>query len=103
RNAVRLKLRCGRTTASRKSLAPAGGGAAMRSQPGDIDAQRARSERAAKGQAPQRGSRLPKRLTRAQAEELFKRLSKDRPDPRTELAYSNPYTLLVSAALSGRA
>ena len=46
---------------------------------------------------------MPKRLTRAQAEELFKRLSKDRPDPRTELEYSNPYTLLVSVVLSAQA
>ena len=46
---------------------------------------------------------MPRRLTRAEAAELFKRLAADRPDPRTELEYVNPYTLLVAVVLSAQA
>lgn len=34
---------------------------------------------------------------------LFTRLQKGNPDPRTELRYTNPYTLLVAVALSAQA
>lgn len=48
-----------------------------------------------------------KKLTRGfgakAAEELFVALSEDRPDPKTELQYKNPYTLLVAVALSAQA
>ncbi|MGE3769832.1 MAG: endonuclease III [Bdellovibrionales bacterium] len=37
------------------------------------------------------------------ANEFFKRLSKARPNPRTELDYTNPYTLLVAVVLSAQA
>lgn len=37
------------------------------------------------------------------ATEFFKRLAKARPDPRTELDYTNPYTLLVAVVLSAQA
>jgi endonuclease-3 len=46
---------------------------------------------------------VPKRLTRAQAERLYERLSASRPDPRTELDFVNPYTLLVAVVLSAQA
>jgi endonuclease-3 len=46
---------------------------------------------------------VSKRLTRAKAEELYARLAKVRPDPRTELEYTNPYTLLVAVVLSAQA
>ncbi len=46
---------------------------------------------------------MPKRLTKAQAEALFERLAEIRPAPRTELAYSNPFTLLVAVVLSAQA
>lgn len=37
------------------------------------------------------------------ANEFFKRLAKIRPNPRTELDYTNPYTLLVAVVLSAQA
>ena len=46
---------------------------------------------------------MPKRLTKAKAEELYSRLAEVRPDPRTELEYTNPYTLLVAVVLSAQA
>ncbi len=42
-------------------------------------------------------------LTREQAEEVYARLAEIRPDPRTELDYVNPYTLVVAVALSAQA
>ncbi len=35
--------------------------------------------------------------------QIFKRLKKQNPEPRTELDYKNPYTLLVAVALSAQA
>lgn len=46
---------------------------------------------------------MAKRLTKAKAEELYARLADVRPDPRTELEYTNPYTLLVAVVLSAQA
>jgi endonuclease-3 len=46
---------------------------------------------------------VAKKLTKDQAAELYARLSKSRPNPRTELAYANAYTLLVSVVLSAQA
>jgi endonuclease-3 len=46
---------------------------------------------------------VAKRLTTAKAEELYARLAKVRPDPKTELEYANPYTLLVAVVLSAQA
>ncbi len=46
---------------------------------------------------------MPKRLTKAKAEELYARLAHVRPDPRTELEYVNPFTLLVAVVLSAQA
>ncbi|MEZ5994243.1 MAG: endonuclease III [Hyphomonadaceae bacterium] len=46
---------------------------------------------------------MAKRLTRAKAAELFERLAQIRPSPRTELDYTNPYTLLVAVVLSAQA
>jgi endonuclease-3 len=42
-------------------------------------------------------------LTKAQIAEFFARLAKMTPEPKTELAYKNPYTLLVAVALSAQA
>jgi endonuclease-3 len=36
-------------------------------------------------------------------EEFYRRLKTDRPEPRTELAFKNPYTLLVAVVLSAQA
>ncbi|HEY4275432.1 MAG TPA: endonuclease III [Rhizomicrobium sp.] len=46
---------------------------------------------------------MPKLMTRAEIEEFFARLKKHIPDPKTELQYKNPYTLLVAVALSAQA
>lgn len=46
---------------------------------------------------------MPRRLTRAEAAEIYSRLSAERPDPRTELDYTNPFTLLVAVVLSAQA
>ncbi len=42
-------------------------------------------------------------MTRQEVDELFRRLAKERPDPRSELHYINPYTLLVAVVLSAQA
>jgi endonuclease-3 len=42
-------------------------------------------------------------MTRAEIEEFFARLKQQNPDPKTELEYKNPYTLLVAVALSAQA
>lgn len=47
--------------------------------------------------------RAPRDLNREQALDLFARLAQDRPDPKTELNYTNPYTLVVAVALSAQA
>lgn len=46
---------------------------------------------------------MAKRLTKAKADELYERLAAVRPDPRTELEYTNAYTLLVAVVLSAQA
>ncbi len=46
---------------------------------------------------------MAKRLTKTKAEELYARLAEIRPDPRTELEYTNAYTLLVAVVLSAQA
>jgi len=43
------------------------------------------------------------KFTRAKAAELFASLAADRPDPRTELDFVNPFTLVVAVALSAQA
>jgi endonuclease III len=42
-------------------------------------------------------------MTRSEVDELFRRLAAERPDPRSELHYLNPYTLLVAVVLSAQA
>lgn len=46
---------------------------------------------------------MPKSFTKAEVEEFFARLKKLNPAPKTELEYTNPYTLLVAVALSAQA
>ena len=49
-------------------------------------------------------AKAPKsKFTRAKAAELFAALAADRPDPRTELDFVNPFTLVVAVALSAQA
>ena len=42
-------------------------------------------------------------MKKADIEEFFRRLAEQRPDPRGELDYINPYTLLVAVVLSAQA
>lgn len=44
-----------------------------------------------------------KRFTKAEARRFYAVLAAERPDPRTELEYADPYTLLVAVALSAQA
>lgn len=44
-----------------------------------------------------------KHLSKAEVEEIFAALSRDRPEPQTELEYCNPFTLLVAVVLSAQA
>lgn len=41
-------------------------------------------------------------MTPAISQEIFRRLAQQRPSPKTELVYTNPYTLLVAVALSAQ-
>jgi endonuclease III len=52
---------------------------------------------------PRKASAPRSKMTRAQAAELFAALAADRPDPRTELDFVNPFTLVVAVALSAQA
>jgi endonuclease III len=45
----------------------------------------------------------PAGFSREKAAELYKRLARQRPDPKTELEYRDPYTLVVAVALSAQA
>src|SRR6202000_3314306 len=46
---------------------------------------------------------MAKPFSKAEVEEFFARLKKHTPDPKTELQYVNPYTLLVAVVLSAQA
>lgn len=46
---------------------------------------------------------MGKPLTKPEILELFRRLAAERPDPKSELQYTNPYTLLVAVVLSAQA
>ncbi len=51
-----------------------------------------------------KAKKLPRpKLTRAKIAEIYAALAKLDPAPRTELNYSNPYTLVVAVALSAQA
>jgi endonuclease-3 len=47
--------------------------------------------------------KAPKGVSLEVAAEIFKRLAKSRPDPKTELDYIDPFTLVVAVALSAQA
>ncbi len=48
-------------------------------------------------------ARTRSRLTRAQIAEIFRRFSAENPDPKGELEFVNPFTLLVAVVLSAQA
>jgi endonuclease-3 len=55
---------------------------------------------AAKKKSP---ARTPRGFPPEKAAEMFRRLAQSRPDPKTELDYKDPYTLVVAVALSAQA
>ena len=57
----------------------------------------------AKAAAKKKAAKPAKGFTPEMAGEMFKRLAKHRPDPKTELDYTDPYTLVVAVALSAQA
>ncbi len=70
-------------------------------RPGSFPRQRPASENPSKpaaGLAPARG-----RLSSAEIAEIFRRFSEANPEPKGELEYSNPFTLLVAVVLSAQA
>ena len=68
---------------------------------------KAGSGKAVRGNAPASPRPRPKRpltlYTPAEIEEIFRRFSVQRPSPRGELDYVNPFTLLVAVVLSAQA
>ena len=46
---------------------------------------------------------MARKMKLADIDEVFARLSKANPDPKTELDFTNPYTLVVAVALSAQA
>ncbi|KJS36421.1 MAG: endonuclease III [Hyphomonas sp. BRH_c22] len=48
-------------------------------------------------------TRAPRTFGRERAIELYQALAQDRPEPRTELDFTSPYTLVVAVALSAQA
>ncbi len=44
-----------------------------------------------------------KSLSKAEITEMFRRLAQDRPNPKSDLEYTNPFTLLVAVVLSAQA
>jgi endonuclease III len=60
--------------------------------------------RAARGKAKRRPKLAPgSRLTQAQVDEIFARFAAVHPHPKTELQYTDPFTLLVAVVLSAQA
>ena len=61
-------------------------------------------KRAKPAKAPRGGRKAPgSKLTEAQIDELFARFQAADPDPKTELDYRDPFTLLVAVVLSAQA
>ena len=57
----------------------------------------------AKAAAKRKTTKRGRSFTPEMAGELFRRLAQHRPDPKTELIYTDPYTLVVAVALSAQA
>jgi len=53
--------------------------------------------------APQAKTAKVRRLTKAEVEEVFARFQKAMPEPKGELHYTSPFTLLVAVVLSAQA
>jgi len=62
------------------------------------------SKRAKAAKTPRGGKKAPgSRLTQAQIDEVFRRFHAENPNPKTELHYKDPFTLLVAVVLSAQA
>lgn len=62
------------------------------------------SKRAKAAKTSRGGKKAPgSRLTQAQIDEIFRRFHAESPDPKTELHYKDPFTLLVAVVLSAQA
>lgn len=46
---------------------------------------------------------MPEPVDAASVEEIFRRLQEANPEPKSDLRYTNPYTLLVAVVLSAQA
>ena len=115
RAGVRSLLRCEGAVAGRKSCAACSGvrqRIVLRSREGlgmppRSEATKARSRKSARKQAKpatrKRAVRARSRLTPAEIELLFSRLEAKNPNPKGELDFVNPYTLLVAVVLSAQA
>ena len=57
----------------------------------------------AKAAAKRKTKKRGRSFTPEMAGELFRRLAQHQPDPKTELIYTDPYTLVVAVALSAQA
>jgi endonuclease III len=90
---VRQSLKAAPSLSSPARGGGKGGGKAARVKSGKAQA-KADTE-AAHGELPQ--------WTKAEVEEAFRRFAAANPDPRTELQYINPFTLLVAVVLSAQA
>jgi endonuclease III len=53
--------------------------------------------------SPRKKSRAPRTIGLTRATELYEALAQDRPEPRTELNFTSPFTLVVAVALSAQA
>jgi endonuclease-3 len=90
---VRLSLKAAPSLSSPARGGGKGGGKAARVK--DAKARAKADNEAAHGELPQ--------WTKADVEEAFRRFAAANPDPRTELQYINPFTLLVAVVLSAQA
>jgi len=90
---VRQSLKAAPSLSSPARGGGKGGGKAARVK--DAKARAKADNEAAHGELPQ--------WTKADVEEAFRRFAAANPDPRTELQYINPFTLLVAVVLSAQA
>jgi endonuclease-3 len=66
-------------------------------------AARADGRASRQGRPPARPRRRSRRLAKAEVAEIFRRFAAARPEPKGELDYVNPFTLLVAVVLSAQA
>ncbi|MCF3932229.1 endonuclease III [Acuticoccus sp. M5D2P5] len=97
-----------KTPPARTRAKPAGATKPTAPTPTEATATKTTPTKAARASAAKPAAKRSKsaprsRYTKAEAEAFFKRLADALPEPKTELEYKNPYTLLVAVALSAQA